>query len=130
MDTVLSESDRIVVKWQSDGTSNEYDPGDVHGTAEAAWAWAYTHDITPDVGKGGEGKKKAHWGAAEAQRSKNTRFRNTPEKPEVVSSGSDTDRASMPPAKKPKASLPPKGTKPGLGRYVNRVRKPVVPFSS
>ena len=77
-----------------------------------------------------EGKKKAHWGAAEAQWSKNARFRNTPEKPEVVSSDSDTDRASMPPAKKPKASLPQKGTKPGLGRYVNRVRKPVVPFDS
>ena len=57
---------------------------------------------------------------------------NTPEKAEVVSSGSDRDSDSdtMPPAKKPKASLPQQGTKPGLGQYVGRVRKPVVPFSS
>ena len=129
---VLSQSGRIVGKWVSDGTLNEYDPGDVHGTAEAAWAWAYPHGITPDVGKGGKGKRQAHWGPAEAEWSKKARFRNTPEKPEVVSSDSDCDSDSdtMPPAKKPKPSLPQKGTKPGLGRYVGRVRKPVVPFSS
>ena len=132
VETVLSHSGRILVKWVSDGTLNEYDLGDVHGTAEAAWAWAYTHDITPDVGKGGKGKKQAHWGPAEAEWSKNARFRNRPEQPEVVSSDSDCDSDSdtMPPAKKPKASLPQQGTKPGLGQYVGRVRKPVVAFRS